>query len=198
MKTKKTGSMDEVFGKYCNKWPSIYACLDNVTLTARSCMDDKEEVAFNKSLQIVSELQEFMCFKDGDRLAMFVAEGGMECVNEQKDGIQKCINETVGEKIPDPEDFSVASLPTFLFSRRDCEDFDNIRACVNKELEKCKNTTPANIVDAFFKFLKKHMPCGTTEVRGASPVQSEPSWAAKSFSASSLFTVVVLLSLKMF
>lgn len=61
--------MDEVFGKYCKKWPEIYGCLDNVTATARSCMDNKEEAAFNKSLQILSELQEFMCFKDGDRMA---------------------------------------------------------------------------------------------------------------------------------
>ncbi|KAJ8982432.1 hypothetical protein NQ317_007780 [Molorchus minor] len=61
---KKTGSMDEVFEKYCKKWPEIYACFDNVTLLARSCMDDAE-----KSLEIVKELQEFMCFKGGDRLA---------------------------------------------------------------------------------------------------------------------------------
>lgn len=61
--------MDEVFGKYCNKWPAIYACLDNVTATARLCMDSKEEKAFNKSLQILAELQEFVCLKDGDRMA---------------------------------------------------------------------------------------------------------------------------------
>lgn len=66
---KKTGSMDEVFAKYCNRWPQIYACFDNATIYMRQCMDDKEIEAFNKTLGIVKELKEFMCFKDGDRLA---------------------------------------------------------------------------------------------------------------------------------
>lgn len=45
-------------------------------------------------------------------------------------------------------------------------DFDSVRQCVNKELEQCSDSTPANIVDALLKFLKKQMPC-TSEV-GAS------------------------------
>ncbi|KAJ8920154.1 hypothetical protein NQ315_011814 [Exocentrus adspersus] len=192
---KKTGSMDEVFGKYCKKWPSIYSCFDNVTATARLCMDDKEEKAFNKSQKILNELQEFMCFKDGDRLAMFVAEGGVECVQEQKEGVQNCINSTVGTRIPDSEDFSVTNLPTFLFSAKDCQDFDKIRVCVNNELEKCKDSTPANIVDAFFKFLKKHMPC-TPEAKAmvSNPVESSHG----SFAASLAVVIVAALSLKAF
>ncbi|KAJ8952135.1 hypothetical protein NQ318_018471 [Aromia moschata] len=162
---KKTGSMDEVFGKYCKKWPSIYACFDNVTTSAKRCMDNRELKAFNKSMEILDELQSFMCFKDGDRLAMFVAEGGVECIKEQKDGVLECLNSTLGSRIPDPDDLSVGSLPTFLFTEKDCEDFDVVRECVNKQLEKCKDSTPANIVDAFFKFLKKHMPCQSSPAR---------------------------------
>lgn len=66
---QKTGSMDEVFGKYCNKWPQIYGCFDNATVYMRQCMDRNEEESFNKTLDIIKELKEFMCFKDGDRLA---------------------------------------------------------------------------------------------------------------------------------
>lgn len=65
----KTGSMDEVFAKYCSKWPKIYSCFDKATVYMRQCMDKKEEDAFNKTLEIITELKEFMCFKDGDRLA---------------------------------------------------------------------------------------------------------------------------------
>nr|CAI5845763.1 unnamed protein product [Callosobruchus analis] len=69
-KAKDTGSMDEVFGKYCNRWPEIQACFQNATSYARQCMDVKEQDAFNRSLAILQELQEFVCFKDGDRLAI--------------------------------------------------------------------------------------------------------------------------------
>ena len=56
-----------------------------------------------------------------------------------------------------------------------CSDFDEVRKCFNTELEKCKDSTPANIVDAFFKFLKKHLPCGTTGQRVMSVKADEPS-----------------------
>ncbi|XP_060528512.1 27 kDa hemolymph glycoprotein-like [Cylas formicarius] len=174
---KKTGSMDEVFAKYCKKWPDVYQCVENVTSTVRQCMSDQEEKAFNKSLNIMQELQEFMCFKDGDRLAMFVAEGGVECVQEQREGIQNCVNKTVGSRFPSPDEFSVTNLPTFLFSEQDCGDFDTVRHCIIQELDKCKDTTPSNIVDAFFKFLKKQMPCEkkVLEVKEASPQTSSSS-----------------------
>ncbi|CAH1155992.1 unnamed protein product [Phaedon cochleariae] len=159
---EKSGSMDEVFGKYCKLWPDMYACFENATNIARQCMAGQEETSFNRSLVILNDLQEFVCFKDGDRLAMFVAEGGVECVKERKDEVQRCFNETLGSRIPNSDELSITSLPTFMFTQRDCDDFDKVRTCINTELEKCKESTPANIVDAFFKFLKKQMPCEKT------------------------------------
>lgn len=63
------GSMDEVFAKYCKRWPEIYGCFDNASLYLRQCLDPKEIESFNKTLDIIEDLKEFMCFKDGDRLA---------------------------------------------------------------------------------------------------------------------------------
>ncbi|EFA09742.1 27 kDa hemolymph protein [Tribolium castaneum] len=154
---KKTGSMDEIFGKYCRKYPEIYQCVEVVIGKVKPCLDEKEKDTMNQTLKILDELKEFVCFKDGDRIAMFVAEGGVECLESRKDELQQCANQTLGSRIP--TDMSATSLPVFLFTDRECNDFDKIRACFNDELEKCKDSTPANIVDAFFKFLKKHMPC---------------------------------------
>ncbi|CAG9862046.1 unnamed protein product [Phyllotreta striolata] len=156
---KATGSMDEVFAEYCKKWPDIHECFDNATNIARQCLNKQEESALNKSLDILDELQEFMCFKDGDRLAMFISEKGVECLQERQDGLKDCFNRTVGSRFPDPEDLSVTTLPVLLFTEQDCEDFDTLRQCVIEELEHCKTSTPANIIDALFKFLKKHLPC---------------------------------------
>lgn len=38
-------------------------------------------------------------------------------------------------------------------------DFSKFRTCVGSALGKCNETTPANLMDAFFKFLKKITPC---------------------------------------
>jgi len=160
---KKTGSMDEVFGKYCKKYPEVQKCIEGVSAAVKPCLSKDEQDALDKALKIADELREFVCFKDGDRIAMFIAEGGVECLESKKEELQLCANKTLGARIP--TDLSVNSLPTFLFSARDCSDFDAIRTCVNEELEQCKDSTPANIVDAFFKFLKKHMPCDNTFVK---------------------------------
>ncbi|RZC34399.1 DUF1397 domain containing protein [Asbolus verrucosus] len=188
---KKTGSMDEVFGKYCKKYPEIHQCLEGVTDKVRPCLDLNEQDTLNKTLEIVQELKEFVCFKDGDRIAMFIAEGGVECMESKKDQLQECANKTIGARIP--TDMSMNSLPRFLFSERDCSDFDKIRSCFNVELEKCKDSTPANIVDAFFKFLKKHMPCGKV-VNEASISRGS---AGRNFATSSLIFVVSVIVTKL-
>ncbi|KAG5898151.1 hypothetical protein JTB14_034007 [Gonioctena quinquepunctata] len=185
---KKTGSMDEVFAKYCKKWPDIYTCFDNATVLARQCMREKEEASFNKTLEILAELQEFSCFKDGDRLAMFVAEGGIECISERKEGVQECLNNTLSGRVPNTDDMSVANLPVFLFSDDDCDDFDEIRKCINTELEKCSESTPANIVDAFLKFIKKQMPCGG----GKSLLKSQASTKDKPSSSSTVTSSLLI------
>jgi len=170
---KKTGSMDEVFAKYCRRWPDIYNCYEGTIATVRRCLSTKEETAFNKTLEIGQEFQEFMCHKDGDRLAMFVAEGGVECVQEQQEGIKQCLNSTVGARLPAANDLSVATLPTFLFAEKDCQDFDTLRLCINEVLENCKDSTPANIIDASLKFLKKQMPCGSSANDETVPAPAE-------------------------
>lgn len=35
----------------------------------------------------------------------------------------------------------------------------SLQQCVVKELEKCEESTPANLVDAMFKFIRNETPC---------------------------------------
>ena len=67
--SKKTGSMDEVFGKYCQKYPEIYKCITTVTEKVKPCLDPQEQDTMNKTLNVVDEIKEFVCYKDGDRIA---------------------------------------------------------------------------------------------------------------------------------
>ncbi|KAJ8982433.1 hypothetical protein NQ317_007781 [Molorchus minor] len=106
--------------------------------------------------------------------------------------MQKCLNSTLGARMPDAEDFSVSSLPSFVFSAKNCEDFDAVRKCVIEELEKCEKSTPANIVDAFFKFLKKQMSC---DAKVAAVGQRSSSWLTTS---STLLVLVSSLLLKVY
>lgn len=39
-------------------------------------------------------------------------------------------------------------------------DFVELQECTVNEMEKCDDHTPANIMDALFKFVKRVTPCG--------------------------------------
>ncbi|KAJ3643496.1 hypothetical protein Zmor_026204 [Zophobas morio] len=155
--SKKRGAMDEVFGKYCRKYPEIYTCIEAVTDKLKPCLDSKEEETMNKTLQIVGTLKDFICRNDGDFLALFIAEQGVECFKSRKEQLQECVNKTIGAK--NPTDLSVNSLSMFLITDKECNDFDKVGKCIVKELEMCENSTPANVAWSLFRFLKNYMPC---------------------------------------
>ncbi|ENN74984.1 27 kDa hemolymph glycoprotein [Dendroctonus ponderosae] len=176
----QSGSMDEVFGKYCRQFPQVYQCLQNGTLSLRRCLSTKEAAHLDRGLAVLQEMQEFMCVKDGDRLALFVAEGGVQCLTEQQEPLQACFNSTgLAEDGADP---SLALLEA-VASPKACSDFDSLRGCVNEALEHCKDTTPANIIDATFKFLKKQIDCNATEPVAVQTVQAAAAGAAPYLSA---------------
>ncbi|XP_066155711.1 27 kDa glycoprotein-like [Euwallacea fornicatus] len=154
---KKTGSMDEVFGKYCKKREEYKECVFKTVNVSKECLEENEINALNKATSIVEEIVAFTCFRDGDRLAMFVAEGGSECVSSRSEQIKNCITNTF--KI-DSNSLSFSSFPTALptlrIDKEKCDKFEVLQECVVNDLEtNCKDTTPANIIDALFKFIKK-------------------------------------------
>ncbi|XP_045474734.1 uncharacterized protein LOC123680732 [Harmonia axyridis] len=149
--SKKTGSMDEVFGKYCKKRPEFKKCVDKFLEKLKLCLIDDEKKNLETVLNLIKELGEFACYKDGDRIAMFVAEEGPECIKAHVEGIKTCVNNTL--KLSTTS--TVDSLPTFLNATKVCDDLAKIQPCIVTELEVCDNTTPANVVDSVFRFIRK-------------------------------------------
>ncbi|KAL3270156.1 hypothetical protein HHI36_009214 [Cryptolaemus montrouzieri] len=143
--------MDEVFGKYCRKRPQLKACSDKFLDKMKLCLAEDEKKSLNTVLDLLKELGEFACYKDGDRIAMFVAEEGPACIKAHFEGIKTCINNTL--KISPTN--SMDSLPSFLNSTKVCDDLAKVQPCIVTELEKCDNTTPANVVDSVFRFIRK-------------------------------------------
>lgn len=66
---KKTGSMDEVFAKYCKKIPDVMSCVKKVNEAVKECLEDKEKDSLKILSNITESLLDFACFKDGDRIA---------------------------------------------------------------------------------------------------------------------------------
>jgi hypothetical protein len=149
--SKKTGSMDEVFGKYCAKRSKVVTCVNSFISNLRPCLNAEENKALNVTLDILKQLGEFLCYRDGDRIAMFIAEGGVECIKSHTEGIQNCVTSTFKINAT----VNMNSVPNLLMDKKKCDDLGKLQNCVVEELEKCKDSTPANIIDALFRFIKR-------------------------------------------
>ncbi|KAF5287541.1 hypothetical protein FQR65_LT12212 [Abscondita terminalis] len=154
---RKTGSMDEVFAKYCKKRPVIEKCLKDLTGAVEPCLEDGEKSSMKLLVNITNTFIDFGCFKDGDRIAMFLAEGGLECVKSKSAELEECANKTLSNRIP--KNFALSSLPLLVLNNDGCKDYHNLQTCVVHTLETCKDHISANLVDAIFKFVRRSTPC---------------------------------------
>ncbi|XP_029178791.1 interferon-related developmental regulator 1-like [Nylanderia fulva] len=163
-KYKPTGDLDIVFKNYCNKRSTLRACVTNFTNTMEHCLDDKERENKKIVLNITDSLLEFVCYKEGDRIALFISAGGPECFQSKQDAIQDCANRTYGGYIPKPDPsgsnlIGLDSLPSLTFGTKECREMNSLQTCIVAELEKCPDPTPANIMDSIFNFVKRVTPC---------------------------------------
>lgn len=68
------------------------------------------------------------------------------------------MNKTLGKYSNDGVP-SVDDIPNLIIKEENCRDMDKLEECVVKELEQCKESTPANLVEALFRFVRKETPC---------------------------------------
>lgn len=135
--------------------------MSNFTQSVGGCLTEKENKDKQIVVDIVTHLLGFVCHKEGDQIALFIAEKGPECFTEQKDAMIGCMNSTFGEYMPEggiPDNLP-QEVPNFTFGDKQCESMDELKECVVAVLSKCQETTPANLVESAFKFVRNETPC---------------------------------------
>lgn len=155
---KPTGDLDIVFKKYCHKTPTLKGCITDLLAGYEGCLKPEERGDVYILQNITDSLMNFVCFKEGDRIALFIAEGGPECLNDKMEKISACVNSTVNSA---KGNFSVETeeIPDFVFDSEKCGYFTQVQKCVVQVLEECSEPTPANIIGSLFEFVRKSTPC---------------------------------------
>lgn len=157
---KPTGQVDEVFKKYCAKTPDFKGCFRNMTETVKPCFSNPEQKNFKTLYNVTEQLADFICFKDGDRIALFIAEGGKECFQDKTDLIQNCFNSTFDSETTDSlKNITDSGNLQLEFKEKQCDQMTSLQKCIVNVLEKCPKPTSANIVDSLFNFIRKATPC---------------------------------------
>ncbi|KAH8408821.1 hypothetical protein KR009_001025 [Drosophila setifemur] len=189
------GNLDVVFNRYCGKRNASMLCFDNFTAKLAPCLEKEEQEGQEVLKRIVQSLLNFVCHKDGDQIALFIAESGPECLQMQKDGIQQCINSTFPGYLnaTDPNDTTLKSLPMLTVGKKQCDDIQTLKLCVVHRLEQCTNITPANLVESMFAFVRNETVCRNYKI-ASSAMKSR---AFESVPTSLIFYLPTLLVLKL-
>ncbi|CAH2075499.1 unnamed protein product, partial [Iphiclides podalirius] len=158
-KAKPDGRVDEVFKKYCDKRPVFMSCFRNATEAVEPCLAPAEREHLKPFHNVTEQLGEFICFKDGDRIALFIAEKGPECLKEKSEMINECVNKTFNISYKfNPNEFP-DTIPEINLGEKECNQITEVQKCVVKSLETCSVPTSANIIESLFKFARKSLPC---------------------------------------
>ncbi|XP_071444692.1 27 kDa hemolymph protein-like [Hetaerina americana] len=165
---KRNGELDTVFKKHCRKVPRFQECLQNFTVSIDPCLKEEERVTKSLLFNVTDALLGFVCYKEGDRIALFIAEGGPDCMMEKQNEVKNCLNSTLSKHLPKqmPE---AENLPSFVIEEAQCLELNEMQNCIVKHLEGCKEPTPANIVESMMNYLKKSSPCGKYMAVNGSP-----------------------------
>ncbi|XP_047986346.1 27 kDa hemolymph protein-like [Leguminivora glycinivorella] len=151
---KPNGALDEVFKKYCAKSSQLKTCINTAITGVTPCVPTEYRVHLPAATNTTDQLIDFVCYKDGDRIALFIAEKGPECFTEKLNDMKACA-ETLKDSVGSVE--AAKALST----EEKCKKLDALSACVVTKLEACENPTPANMVESLYKFIKKASPCNT-------------------------------------
>lgn len=148
---KPRGALDEVFKKYCDKSQELKVCINDLVTSVTPCLDEALRSRTGDITSASDQLIDFVCYKDGDRIALFIAENGPECFTSKSMGIQEC-----GEKA---KSYVMAQGTKVPSKDQMCQHYDELSKCIVDSLVTCDTPTPANMMESLFRFIKKGTPC---------------------------------------
>ncbi|EDW07215.1 27 kDa hemolymph protein [Drosophila mojavensis] len=198
-RARPLGDLDVVFEKYCLRLPQARQCLTDFNAVLLPCLT-REERQHNAVMQrIIGKLLDFVCYKNGDQIALFIAEQGPECLEQHKDNVGRCLEKSFGHYMPSQLNISTVELPELVLGSRQCTELHDFENCVVRHLENCTNITPSNIVESMFRYVRKESNCqqvvdrvtrdhseALTQRAGAAP-----SWAHSAGAAAATITLAL-------
>ncbi|XP_031351276.1 27 kDa hemolymph protein-like isoform X4 [Photinus pyralis] len=148
---KKAGNLSAVFKDYCLLSDPLVHHVHKVSDAAMKCSGPETGLTLQQVRSIAEKAIKFACENDGARIALFLAEDGIECVMSKDKAVTECGgNVAFGD---------VNTLQNFNFTKEVCEDYTRIQECIVKTLGECKKSAPAKVIDAFLNELYSSSPC---------------------------------------
>ena len=99
------------------------SCLQKFLEVSQLCLREEDRPGLNVTLQMVDSAIAFTCHNSGDRIALFMSEQGVECVQDHKEEILACINQSVPEVFNTYNNLHNYKMHFYVFQQENCRYF---------------------------------------------------------------------------
>lgn len=146
--------------KHCAKVPAIVNCMDNFVESVQHCFEPGRQEDLRTTASAIKAALDFVCYRDGERVLIFLREEGIECYDQENTELYKCINES------SPEDFTNFTAPGELgfiaslsYDDKLCSHARKVSDCLYTAMTRCSKRQPSLIMEALTKTILKKTPC---------------------------------------
>lgn len=132
----------------------------------------------DKVSRFIDEVVRFYCGEDnsGEKIAIFFAEGGLECLQTHGDEVKKCVEakqdlEINEDTLSNLNNLDLNDLASKRVPKTDeiCTSIEQLHECASLGLRKCKDPTPENLMTSMLMQVGKALECKVTDFKTRSP-----------------------------
>ncbi|XP_031351275.1 27 kDa glycoprotein-like isoform X2 [Photinus pyralis] len=148
---KKVGNLSAVFKNYCRLSVPLIHHIHRLSDGAIKCSELENRPKLQHFRNMAERAINFACENNGVRIAVFVAEDGIDCVMSKDTALLNCGgNTTFGD---------LDTIQTFEFNQGVCENYKRIQECMVEALGECNKSAPAKLIDDFLNEIYSSSPC---------------------------------------
>ncbi|KAK4875012.1 hypothetical protein RN001_011434 [Aquatica leii] len=134
--------LNQFFQDLCYKKHKYMKHVSKVIATLLACAGTNEKNLVETGVDVFEKAVEYVCYKNGKRIALFFWRDGYECLMNNTEAIRQC----------DANVFDAKSLIN-------CEKYLKLQKCVENAIRNCDVLTPINMIYAFMKHLYLQLSC---------------------------------------
>uniref|UniRef100_A0A1A9WFA8 DUF19 domain-containing protein n=1 Tax=Glossina brevipalpis TaxID=37001 RepID=A0A1A9WFA8_9MUSC len=140
-------NLQPLFSKYCEKRPNLMKCVDKFSKELIPCFDKNDNKSLKDFVSMIRKFLEFLCLNNGSQMELFITRGGVGCIAQYSENIEKCL-------IPHLKKIDKSPITV-----KDCNIVNDMEKCIVNNLNACRDKTPSNIVRDLFRYMKKDTIC---------------------------------------
>lgn len=177
------GTLDQLVAERCRKQlpEAVSTCSALALERLQPCWlsaDAQNDTADQQQADVVSKKLrkvlmagvEFFCYRDGERVAIFLHESGRECMRAEstREAGRHCLSWLGVQSDLWLEAVSVLTEWRDEVRRQQhCQRLQSIRRCMTSAFETCNSSTPANVVDSVLAVMLEPLECRDSETSPA-------------------------------